>query len=54
MKIYFKVYYLKVYLFSDSFLNEDRNEYYAIFSKNGFTEELLKYQKEENIFLVCR
>jgi AAA+ ATPase superfamily predicted ATPase len=34
-------------------LNEDRNEYYAIFSKNGFTEELLKYQKEENIFLVC-
>jgi AAA+ ATPase superfamily predicted ATPase len=35
-------------------LNEDRNEYYAIFSKNGFTEELLKYQKEENIFLVCR
>jgi AAA+ ATPase superfamily predicted ATPase len=35
-------------------LNEDRNEYYAIFSKNGFTEELLKYQQEENIFLVCR
>lgn len=32
-------------------LNQDRKEYYAIFSKAGFTEELMEYQKEENIFL---
>lgn len=32
--------------------NESRDEYYALFSKNGFTKKLKEIAKKENIFLI--